>query len=360
MRLSRLQLSRVRNLADLDIRLSPALNIIQGVNASGKSSLLEAIHILSCGKSFRTRQLANVLRHDAGGMTISAELAIPAQGTLPIGLEFERGRSRIRLRAQGKPAHRISELARQLPLVTLHQESHRVFTEGPAWRRQLLDRGLFHVEQAFLPAWQRYRRALRQRNSMLQQGNDPRVQVWDADLADTAILIDAQRRRYLEALLPAFLELGALLEIDDEITAEYLPGWDRETPYPELLGQALRGDRAARFTRFGPHRADITFRVGGVPLHERLSRGQLKVMVYALNLAQALTLHTRTGRQPLLLLDDLTAELDDRHSRRLLDRVGECGLQVIVTSSEARLADFLRERECRLFHVEHGRLEEVL
>ncbi len=99
MRLTRLQLSRVRNLADLDMRLSPALNIIQGVNASGKSSLLEAIHILSCGKSFRTRQLVNVLRHDAVAMTISAELAIPAQGMQPIGLESERGRSRIRLRA---------------------------------------------------------------------------------------------------------------------------------------------------------------------------------------------------------------------------------------------------------------------
>lgn len=360
MRVTRLQLSQVRNLSDLDIRLSPTLNIIQGPNASGKSSLLEAIHILSCGKSFRTQRLASVLRHGADVMTISAELAMPAQGTLPIGLEFERGRSRTRLRAQGKPAQRVSELASLLPLVTLHQESHRVFTEGPAWRRQLLDRGLFHVEQTFLPTWQRYRRALRQRNSMLQQSESQRVQIWDPELIEAAALIDAQRRRYLEALLPAFIELAALLEVDATITAEYLPGWDVSTPYPELLRQALRGDRAARFTRFGPHRADIAFRVDGAPLHERLSRGQLKVMVYALNLAQALTLNARTDRQPLLLLDDLTAELDDRHSRRLLDKVSECSLQIIITSSETRLAEYLRGREYKMFHVEHGGLSEVL
>lgn len=360
MRLARLQSSRVRNLADFDLRFSPALNIVHGANASGKSSLLEAIHILSCGKSFRTRQLANVLHHEAAAMTISAELETPANGRVPVGIEFERGRSRLRLRAQGRPVQRLSELASLLPLVTLHQESHRVFTEGPVYRRQLLDRGLFHVEPLFLPAWQRYRRALRQRNSMLQRGTDEHLQVWDTDLAETATLIDAQRRRYLDRLLPRFLELAGLLEIDDEISTRYEPGWDSETPYPARLQQALRGDRAAGFTRFGPHRADIAFLVDGAPLHERLSRGQIKVLVYALNLAQALSLDALTGHRPLLMLDDLTAELDERHARRLLDRIGEFDLQAIITSSEPRLARYLDDRERKMFHVEHGKLVEVL
>ncbi len=359
MRLTRLQLSRVRNLEDLDVRFSPSLNVIQGANASGKSSLLEAIHILSCGKSFRTRQLAHVLRHEARGMTISAEIATPDHGTVPIGIEFERGRSRIRLRAQGKPVHRLSELASLLPLVTLHQESHRVFTEGPPHRRQLLDRGLFHVEPLFLPAWQRYRRALKQRNSILQ-GSGDRPQVWDTDLAESAVQIDGQRRRYIDRLLPLFVELAALLEIRDSITAGYQPGWNTELAYQEMLRQSLRGDQAAGFTRYGPHRADIEFLINGAPLHERLSRGQLKVLVYALNLAQALSITAMTGRQSLLMLDDLTAELDDQHTKRLLDKVGEFELQVFVTSSESRLARYLEGREHKMFHVEHGRLAEML
>lgn len=359
MRLSRLQLSRVRNLEDLDLRFSPRMNIIRGANASGKSSLLEAIHILSCGKSFRTRHLIHVLNHESPGMTISAELATQDQGSVPIGLEFERGRSRVRLRAQGRPAQRVSELAALLPLVTLHQESHRVFTEGPAYRRELLDRGLFHVEPSFLPAWQRYRRALKQRNSMLQQRGD-RPQVWDTDLAETAIQIDRLRRGYLERLLPVFDELAGLLEIQDRVTVHYQPGWDEAEAYPALLRQALRGDQAAGFTRFGPHRADLAFRIGGIPLQERLSRGQIKVLVYALNLAQALTYTAITGRRSLLMLDDLTAELDARHTRRLLDKVGEYDLQVFITSNETRLEPYLESREYKMFHVEHGRLTEVL
>jgi DNA replication and repair protein RecF len=359
MRLTRLQLSRVRNLEDLDIRFCPSLNIIEGANASGKSSLLEAIHILSCGKSFRTRQLVHVLRDDAPGMTISAEVATPEHGMVPIGIEYERGRSRIRLRAQGRPVHRLSELASLLPLVMLHQESHRVFTEGPQHRRQLLDRGLFHVEPLFLPAWQRYRRVLKQRNSTLQGAGD-RPQAWDPDLAESAGLIDSQRRRYLDCLQPLFIELADLLEIRDSITAHYQPGWDIGLTYADALRQALRGDLAAGFTRFGPHRAEIEFLIDGIPLHERLSRGQLKVLVYALNLAQALSLTALTGRQSLLMLDDLTAELDERHTRCLLDKIGEFDLQVFITGSGTQFSRYLEGRDYKMFHVEHGRLVEVL
>ncbi len=359
MRLARLQLSRVRNLEDLDLRFSPSMNVIQGANASGKSSLLEAVHILSCGKSFRSRQLIHVLNHEAGGMTISAEVMTHDQGSVPIGLEFDRDRARIRLRAQGRPVQRISELASLLPLITLHQESHRLFTEGPQYRREYIDRGVFHVEQSFLPAWQRYRRALRQRNAMLQQGAE-RPGVWDADLVSAAVHIDRLRRDYLRRLLPAFKDLAGMLEIRDRITTHYHPGWEEPEAYPDVLRQALRGDQAAGFTRFGPHRADIEFRIGDVPLPERLSRGQIKVLVYALNLAQALTCTEITGRKFLLMLDDLTAELDARHTRRLLDKVGEIGLQVFITSNEDRLESCLEGRDHKLFHVEHGRLSEVL
>lgn len=359
MKLARLQLSQVRNLCDLDIRPGPSLNIVQGANASGKSSLLEAIHILSCGKSFRTRQLSNVLRHGLGSMTISGEVESPDHGVVPIGLEFDRQRARLRLRARGQPLRKASELASTMPLVSLHQESHRVFTEGPPFRRQFLDWGLFHVEPQFLPAWKRYRRALKQRNAMLQRG-EAGISIWDADLVESALTIDRLRRDYLGQLTPIFSELTGMLDIEAAITAGYRPGWDERFEYQQVLRQAQKGDHALRHTRYGPHRADIDFRIDGVAVHERLSRGQLKVLVYALNLAQTLGFSRLTGKKSVLLLDDLTAELDERHTKRLLDEVEACGLQVFITSSEPRLAGHIRERQHKMFHVERGRLTEVL
>lgn len=358
--LSRLQLSQVRNLHDLDLAPSPTFNIVHGPNASGKSSLFEAIHLLSCARSFRTRQLAQVLNHAAAQMTVTADVVTDNQGTVALGIAYDRDKGRPRLRAHGRPARKASELASILPLVTLHQESHRVFTEGPQYRREFLDWGLFHVEPTFLPVWQRYRRALKQRNSMLQQPSGDNPAIWDGDLADAAGVIDRLRRRYLDRLMPVFHVLGEMLEIHAPITTRYRPGWDNDKDFRELLAQSLRGDQAIGHTRIGPHRADVDFLIDGTPVQERLSRGQLKVLVYALNMAQTLSYRELTGNHPILLMDDLTAELDDRHATRLLDKIAASGLQVFISSSEPRLGEYLRGREHKLFHVEHGKLEEVL
>ncbi|MDR2877698.1 MAG: DNA replication and repair protein RecF, partial [Chromatiales bacterium] len=170
MSLKRLKATQLRNLQDIDLRPITPITVFQGENASGKTSLLEGIHILSCGKSFRTSQLSHVMRYGAERMVISGEIVSSEGSTHSIGIELDRrGASRVRMRAGGKPLHRTSELATQMPVIAIHQDSPQVFTEGPQYRRQFLDWGLFHVEPMFFPLWQRYRRALKQRTALLQQ-----------------------------------------------------------------------------------------------------------------------------------------------------------------------------------------------
>ncbi|MBK8164050.1 MAG: DNA replication/repair protein RecF [Gammaproteobacteria bacterium] len=359
MTLVRIKIRNLRNILSLDLAPGHGINVVLGPNASGKSSLLEAIHLLSSGRSFRTHHLAQVVQRETSEMVISAEVFSEASGTRALGMEFDMDRGRLRMKAAGKPVQRLSELAPFLPVVTIHQESHRVFTLGPEFRRSFMDWGVFHVEPRFLPAWQRYRRALKQRNSILQQAL-PRPEVWDRELVENGVLMDAYRRRYLEQFIARFRGLLPMLRIDSAIDLKYRSGWASDADLAVQLAKGLEGDRRSGYTRIGPHRADIEFVTGGIPVRECLSRGQMKVLVYALYLAQACTLAEITGGRGLILIDDLAAELDAQHIEQLILKISALGFQTIVTSSDPEFRRHVVRVDHKMFHVEHGVFTEVI
>lgn len=359
MTLDRLRIRNLRNIQSLDLVPASGINVMVGPNASGKSSLLEAVHLLSCGKSFRTHQLSQVVNRNSAAMALSAEVRGESFGTITLGMDYESPSGRMRLKANGRSVQRLSEMAAFLPVVAIHQESHRVFTLGPEYRRSFLDWGLFHVEPLFLPAWQRYRRALRQRNTMLQQSSE-RPEIWDKELVESGLLINTQRQGYVRHLEPVFHELLHMLRVDTAVSVAYRSGWSTETEFAAQLANSLAGDRRVGYTRYGPHRADIDFSVDGVMVRERLSRGQIKVLVYALLLAQACVLADLTGRRGLIMMDDLAAELDSEHIGQLIGKIASLGFQSLVTSSDRHFVSYLSSVEHRVFHVEHGRFTEVI
>lgn len=359
MSLVRLKVKGLRNLSTLDLAPGPGLNVVLGENASGKSSLLEAIHLLSSGKSFRTHQLAHVVQRERHDMLLSAEVFSKVSGVSTLGMEYDARRGRLRIKAAGRPVHKLSELAPYLPVVTIHQESHRVFTHGPEFRRSFLDWGVFHVEPLFVPAWQRYRRALRQRNTLLQRSL-PKPEVWDRELVESGLLINAYRRQYLQRFAPIFMELLPVLRIDGAIELEFRPGWGADRELAEQLEKGLEGDKRLGYTRMGPHRADIDFTSQGILVRECLSRGQLKVLVHALYLAQACALAEITGRRALIMMDDLAAELDGQHIDQLVGKVKALGFQSIITTSDPGFLQHIQDIPHKMFHVEHGEFTEVI
>ncbi len=358
MKLIRLRATGLRNLEDLDLRPGPGITVFHGANASGKTSLLEAIHILSCGKSFRTAQLAKAIQYEKESTQVFGELETPA-GSIPLGIEFTREQGLRRMRAAGASVPRLSDFASFMPLVTIHQESHRLLSGGPQYRRQFVDWGLFHVEQAFMPVWQRYRRALKQRNALLQRGGGG-LSAWNQELAASGQEIDRMRRQMLATFIPQFQRMTDLLGGASGIELIYRGGWRDGTDLEQVLQEALEGDSACGYTRHGPHRADIEFRRGRAAARDDLSRGQLKTLVCAAAMAQAMTFISATGRKVILLIDDLTAELDDAHSRRLLDRIAEMDLQTFITGAEDRLLGLAKPYDPSVFHVERGKIGEVL
>jgi DNA replication and repair protein RecF len=356
--LTQLRIKDFRNLRGLDLSPSPGINLILGPNASGKSSLLEAIHLLSRGKSFRTRHLAQTINHEASGFLIAGNISREEVGNTALGMEYEK-KGRLHIKIDGKSVQKLSEIAFYLPTITIHQDSQLIFTQGPEFRRAFLDWGLFHVEPLFLPAWQRYRRALRQRNSMLQ-GSIKYSDVWDKELIEMAQVMDRQRQAYLQRFIPFFKDYLSLLRMEETVDIGYRPGWNTETGLAAQLMDSFPEDRRAGYTRLGAHRAYLDFKVNGILVREVLSRGQLKVLVYALYLAQACTLAEITGKRGLILMDDLAAELDKHHINRLMAKITAMGFQVFITSSDLQFADHIQTSGRMLFHVEQGKFVKMV
>lgn len=361
MGLIKLGIRNVRNLKSVDIAPSNHLNLIFGENAAGKTSFLESIYILGRGKSFRSRKIERVIQADSPSLSVFGLLEQEGGGReIPIGLE--RSHSELKIRIAGQKAKAASELAALIPIQIIQPNSHKLLEEGPRFRRNYLDWGVFHVEHSFYPAWQRYQRGLKQRNATLRarQGKKSAI-AWDPEIIEAASIIHECRARYVDLLkqrLPGYIEpiMG-----QQPLEIHYQPGWNEGTPYGEILEARLDQDIELGYTQFGPHRADLQFKMDGVNAVERVSRGQQKVLVASCLLAQAGVYSEISGKKCILLVDDLTAELDQNHGQRLMSVIASMNIQLFVTSIEAeKITNGLPNSEMKMFHVEHGNIKEMV
>src|SRR5690606_26092623 len=205
MTLRRITVTGVRNLQPVTLSPSPRINILYGDNGSGKTSLLEAIHLLGLARSFRSTRLNPVISHDLSTCTVFGQVETAVDQSNALGISRDRsGEGKIRI--DGRNVRSAAELAEPLPLQLINPDSFRLLVGAPKVRRQFLDWGVFHVEPRFLGAWQRLQQGLRQRNSWLRHGRlDVVAQAaWDRELCLASQEIDGYRRDYLQALKPVF------------------------------------------------------------------------------------------------------------------------------------------------------------
>ncbi len=353
MSLASLYVKNVRNLAETHIEPAPCLNIFHGANASGKTSLLEAVYLLGRARSFRSSYIQNVISKGTDSFTVVGQVNVGADQRIPLGIEY--AAEKMRMRAAGQTLERTSDLVTHLPLLLINPDSHKILTLGPRQRRRFMDWGVFHVEHTFMPIWTRYCRAIKQRNAALRcSGRSMPEDVWSLELQESAGRIDLLRREYLRDYLPLFVGFVEKLLPLEGVSLRYLRGWAQDTEYREVLARSLEKDRSLGHTSRGPHRADVMIEVAGKPAQEYTSGGQQKLLICAMYLAQAALLKARAQRQCIILVDDLPAELDTQHRRKLIDLL--CGLdaQIMVTTTDRGLIHVPEMVERKMFHVEHG------
>lgn len=355
-RLSHITIHNLRNLAAVDISPGPKINLLCGPNGSGKTSFLEAIHLLGLGRSFRTHLSSRVIEHDQPQFQLHAKVTLP-NGETPIGLAKQRnGQTTIKI--SGNPVTSIVSLAELLPLQLLYPDGHTLLREGPKVRRQFIDWGLFHVEQLFYTHWQRAQRAIKQRNAALRaKQSSHHVSIWNQELCTMAEQLDASRSQYIEQLTPTFSTLLALLLPEASVTLSYYRGWSNELGLEEVLNRNHLRDLDLGYTQHGPHRAEILLHTDGKPVKDTLSQGQHKTLIYALRLAQGCLLYKQTTKRPLYLIDDLPAELDESKLKIVGELLHTLDAQVYITGTDFKLLDPLTDFEnTRMFHVKHGQI----
>ena len=185
--LKHITIEGVRNLAHAQVALPAGATVLFGANGSGKTSFLEAIHLLAVGRSFRTHQSKPVIQHGMAHCRVVGEVQRGGRATM-MGLEKHRDGG-VKARVGGENVPSLSELALHLPLVLLDTEGLGIVTGPPEGRRRLLDGTLFHVEQGFLSQWKRYALAVRQRNSGLRRGILGSDRAWRQEIAETGMLL---------------------------------------------------------------------------------------------------------------------------------------------------------------------------
>lgn len=198
----------------------------------------------------------------------------------------------------------------------------------------------------------RYQRALTQRNRALKE-NPVLAKVWDREIVESGDRVDQLRKAYFLALNQEFkIQLDNLASVLRPDIGFY-QGWPKEKTFEESLEESFEGDKIRQHTRFGPHRADVTFRIGKTPLGKWGSRGELKIVIYALFLAQANIIKNHIESFPILLVDDFSVELDGINAEKILSNLSDHPGQVFLTTSNSHR--LLTRQSVKLFHVEQER-----
>jgi len=336
MTLWRVQVTDFRCLHQTEIELDPEFTLISGPNASGKTSLLEAIYMLGRGRSFRTRRLDHLIRIGCERLMVVGEVETPGRMTLGI----EGTKSGMRAKIAGDRASSLAELAAAFPVQIIDPEVHRLIEEGPSRRRRFLDWGVFHVEPNFVVYWQNYRHAVKQRNAALKgRASRAVVSAWDGDLVRYGEFLSEARSRYVAQLMGEAQALSKVL-LGMELGLGYRIGWDANLTLREALDRSWANDQELGSTQVGPQRAELSLRLDGLAVKDRISRGQQKLLAAALLIAQIKLFPEHLPVRPTLLLDDPAAELDNERLIDLIREVRAQSVQLIVTTLQPEFCAF--------------------
>lgn len=349
MSLAHLQIKNLRNIDSARLDLHPHLNIVVGANGSGKTSFLEAIYLLGSGHSFRTREISPLVRESSDYLTVFAraddEQTISIQKSLLLPTQ---------VRINSSPCQSSSELAYFLPCQVFYQDIFQIIDAGPSIRRSVLDWGLFHVKQSYHSLWKDFRRALKQRNTLLRQKASTRQLVpWDTLLVTLSEQLDNLRQEYFVQLNSEFQILLSQLT-DSKASLAYYKGWDRRgsgKQLSEILTDSYESDLYRQFTQYGAHQADLIVTCENLQAKQYLSRGQQKIILLALKLAQAKLI----TKNCLYLCDDISSELDQLHINNLFKLIKNIPGQFFITCVnfdslflEKKLMDY------KIFSIENG------
>jgi DNA replication and repair protein RecF len=313
----------VRNLATVEVDLSPGLNVVHGDNGHGKTTLLEALYLVASSRSFRTTKLGELVSHGSATASVRATLRESGPSSPDLVREQSAGiaRSRVTVRIDGSRPPTLSAYATRTPVVVFHPDE-LALSSGPAsLRRRLLDRLVLYREPAASEALVRYGEALRSRQDLLRRDvrGGSALDAYESICAQEGARVTRARAAAVDALAPFLVQaFTAIAEPGLVLAATHARGGaDEAEAALSQLGASRDRDAHRASASFGPHRDDLFLALGGHPARTVASQGQHRALVLALKAAESSCIAAASSRVPILLLDDVSSELDPRRTDAL-------------------------------------------
>ena len=349
MAVARLEIRNLRCIEHAVLDLDERRNLIVGANGAGKTTILEAVHVLGRGHSFRVRDNRRLIRHGAPGYVVRCQVSgDPRVRKVAVG--YQRGA--LDVRVDGSGGRRASELAECLPVEVIDAGAHRLIDGGPGERRRFVDWALFHVEPGYVGLWRDFRRVLVQRNEGLRRGvGDAELDAWDEAFVEVAGRLDRVRGAFVQRWGEVTGSIVARL-LGGRVAIEYRKGTSDGIELGEALRSGRRRERDRGLTLAGPHRSELGIRFGGGVAREVASRGQQKLIAAALIVGRLVDRVAQGGKAGVLLVDDPAAELDAGAFDRLAAEFSDLPVQMLVTAIAREALE--RQINGRMFHVEQG------
>lgn len=351
--LQSLRLNHFRNLADVKLELHPRCNVFVAGNGHGKTSILEAIYLLSRGQSFRTHITAPLIQFECFSLAIKAV----TEGEDILQVE-KNVKGLTKIHHNEKRCQRLSDLTHMFPCQIFHQDLFQIIDSSSQIRRRLLDWGVFYAYPEYGKLFQDFKRVLLQRNSLLKQkGSTQALQIWNDTFVEISKKITTYRLQYLERLITVFNDyVGKIADLNCQMS--YFNGWDKhqQQSLSEVLLAQEAYDRKMMFTHSGPHHADLLFLTTHGKGKLEWSRGQQKMILIMLKLAQA----TLLERPCMFLLDDFMAELDKAHIQDVYQQLKVTHGQLFLTALDDSAKNEPFFADSRWFYLSHGQLNQVI
>ena len=367
MSVAKLITQNFRNLDATAINFHPKLNFFIGDNGSGKSSLLEALFFLGHGKSFRTSKVDTLACHETKGFVVSVKDSQDCQ----LGLSRDITSGLTVIKVDGQRQSKLSVLAKNIAVQIVTPESFKLFFGGPKERRRFIDLGMFHVKHDFSNQWKNFNRVLKQRNASIRLSttnqspeNDSMLSYWTEQFCQSSIDVSNLRSGYVSEIIQELNVWLAILlpSINERVTVQYLQGWPQKNTLSDMLNNYKEKEASFGYSIYGAHKFDVKFLLDKKAIETELSRGQQKLFLLALTFAQTSFIARVKLVKPILLIDDIGAELDFNSRVALSVAIGKLDCQVIITAIEPNvLKPFIgssKDRKYAMFHVKHGKVTE--
>lgn len=349
-----------RNLASNKLALHSDLNFLVGDNGSGKSSLLESLFYLGHGKSFRTSKVDSLIQIGFDDFIIS----VKSNENTQLGIQRNKlGESKIKI--NGLASSKLSDLAKNIAVQIVTPESFKLFFGGPKERRKFVDLGLFHVEHSFSSEWKLFQRVYKQRNACLRTKLGlEQLDYWTDEFCRLSENIASLRKGYIESLKQ---ELHYWLKImlptyGKDISIQYLQGWNNKKELSDILQENKYKELEKGFSLYGAQKFDIRFLIDNASIEHRLSRGQQKLFLLALTFAQSKLIEQVKRIKPILLIDDIGAELDHSSRKAMFLAYQQLNCQTIISAIDRVALEPLipDDNNYNMFHVEHGQIKAMI